>query len=209
VKILLADDHTMFRQALGFMVKEALPEAEFGEAATLEEALAHVRQEPWDVVLLDINLSGRNGLDVLKELHQTNPKLPVLVLSGYSEDEYALRAIRAGAAGYLSKDRGTYEVIEAVKKVLAGGKFITPSVAEKLATAIAGETGQPGHEALSERERQVMEMIVAGKTMTQIGNELGLSIKTVSTYRKRITEKTGLKSDAELTRYALENKLVS
>jgi two-component system, NarL family, invasion response regulator UvrY len=208
LKILLADDHTLLRQSLGHLLAETISGATVGEAATAEETFARIQQEHWDVLVLDIKLPGRNGLDVLKVLHSSHPKLPVLVLSGYAEDDYAVRAIRAGAAGYLTKDQATQEVIQAVQKVHAGGKYITPSVADKLATALTDGNEPQGHEALSDREYQVLQMIVAGKTMTEIAAELFLSIKTVSTYRRRIAEKTGMKTDAELTKYALKHQLM-
>ena len=168
-----------------------------------------MRQAHWDVVVLDIALGERNGLEVLKELQQLHPKLPVLILSMHAEDQYARRAFKAGAAGYITKDSSRAELVTALNKVIHGGKYISPMLAEKLVIDMNRDTGQPLHEALSDRELEVMSLIASGKTVSQIAELLSLSDKTISTYRARILEKMHMKTNAELTHYAIQNKLVS
>ena len=180
----------------------------FGEAQNCQEVLELVRKQDWDIVVLDITMPGRGGLDVLKELKHEHPKLPVLMLSVHSEDQYAVRALKAHASGYLTKDSAPEELLNAIRKILRGGKYVSPSLAEKLAFDLETETEKPLHETLSDREYQVMLMIASGKTVSQIAVELSLSVKTIDTYRTRILEKMKMKTNAELMHYVIKNKLV-
>ncbi|MDB6026702.1 MAG: Response regulator, LuxR family [Verrucomicrobiales bacterium] len=207
-KILVADDHSIVRKGLKDTLEDELGNVTIGEAENGREVLDMVRKEKWDLLLLDINMEGRSGLEVLEELRKTNPKLPVLILSMYPEEELAVRALKQGAAGYLSKRRASEEMVDAVKKVLAGGRYISATVAEKLAADLQRESQQPLHESLSNREFQVMRMIAMGRSLKEIGVELSISAKTVGTYHTRLFQKMGMNSDIELTRYALINKLV-
>jgi len=209
IDILIVDDHAVVRDGVKRFVDEQLGAAVFGEASTAQEALQLVRQAHWDVVVLDIALGARNGLEVLKELQQLHPKLPVLILSMHAEDQYARRAFKAGAAGYITKDSSRAELVTALNKVIHGGKYISPMLAEQLVIDMNRDTGQPLHEALSDRELEVMSLIASGKTVSQIAELLSLSDKTISTYRARILEKMHMKTNAELTHYAIQNKLVS
>jgi len=179
------------------------------EAGNGREVLEKVRKSEFDMVLLDISMPGRDGLEILKELKSLKPKLPVLMLSMYPEEQYAVRSLRSGASGYLTKDSAPDELISAIRKVSSGGKYVSASLAEKLALKLGADVEKPLHEALSDREYQVMCMIASGKAVKEIGEELSLSVKTVSTYRSRILDKMRLKGNAELTRYAIDNKLVS
>jgi DNA-binding NarL/FixJ family response regulator len=206
MRILLVDDHAMFREGLKRILREEFTGAAFGEAANATEALAQLGQRPWDLVLLDVSMHGRSGLEVLKEARASAAKMPVLVLSAHPEDQYAVRVLKAGAAGYLTKESAPQELCRAVRKVIGGGKYLTPGVAEQLAAEVQGAT-RPAHEALSAREYQVMLLIAAGKVPKEIGEELSLSVKTVGTYRARILEKLKLKNNAELMRYVLERGL--
>lgn len=208
LKILIADDHPIVRQGLKQILAAEPDVGAVGEADTAPQLLKLVRKQRWDVVVLDITMPGRSGLDVLKELKQERPKLPVLVLSVHSEDQYAVRVLRAGAGGYMTKEKAPEELIKAIRKVLHGGKYLSESVAEKLAFHLEAETGKPLHETLSDREHQVMLMIASGKTVKQIAQEMYLSVKTISTYRARVLEKMGMKSNAELMRYAIQNRLI-
>ena len=208
-KALLVDDHAVVRNGLKKILEEQPGEIEFGEAATADEAIKLVREQAWDIVILDISLGGgRNGLDTLKELKQIRPRLQVLILTMHSEEQYARRSFRSGAAGYITKDSPRAELIRAVSKVMEGGKYVSPALAEKLVADIQKDTDQPPHETLSDREFQILQMIASGKTVTNIAEELALSVKTVSTYRARVLEKTGMRNNAELIRYAIENHLV-
>ena len=209
IHILIIDDHAVVRDGVKRLVDEQLGAAVFGEASTAQEALQLVREAHWDVVVLDISLGERNGLDVLKELQQLRPRLPVLILSMHAEEQYARRAFRAGAAGYITKDSSRAELVTALNKVIHGGKYISPMLAEKLVIDMNRDTGQPLHEALSDRELEVMSLIGSGKTVSQIAELLSLSDKTISTYRARILEKMHMKTNAALTYYAIQNKLVS
>jgi DNA-binding NarL/FixJ family response regulator len=208
MKILIADDHEVVRQGVRQILIEGFEKVAFGEAVNAAELLARVRKQKWDLVLLDISMPGRSGLEALVELKKEQPKLPVLVLSMFSEREYALRVLRAGAAGYLTKQGLGHELVAAVKKVLGGGRYITPTLAELLAADLGKqETGLP-HEKLSDREYEVMKLIAAAKSVKEIASELSLGEKTVFTYRARLLEKLGLKSDVEVARYALQHGLV-
>jgi two-component system, NarL family, invasion response regulator UvrY len=206
MKILLVDDHAIFREGLKRILSDEFEAAIFGEAGNATEALEQVWKNKWDLVLLDITMHGRTGLDVLKEIRSSVSNLPVLVLSGHPEEQYAVRVLRAGAAGYLTKESASRDLSSAVRKLLSGGKYISASLAEQLATEIQSPQGDP-HEKLSNREYQVMLLIAAGKVPKEIGNELSLSAKTVSTYRSRILEKLKLRNNAEIMRYVVERKL--
>jgi len=208
MRILIVDDHPIFRAGLKeTLAKES--DVEFvGEADNGHKALQLARKQGWDVVVLDITMPGKGGLEVLQELRRERPKLPVLVLSAHPEEQLALRLLKAGAAGYLTKDKAPQVLIAAVRKVLRGGRYISESLAEKAVQALASPTTKPLHEALSDREYQVMRMIAAGKAVKEIAKELFLSVRTVSTYRTRVLDKMNMKTNAELIRYALQNKLV-
>ena len=181
---------------------------EVGEAQNSQEVLELVRKKSWDIVVLDITMPGRGGLDVLKELKELHPKLPILILSMHPEDQYAVRALKAGASGYMTKESAQDELVKAIRKILQGGKYVSPSLAEKLAFNLEVRTEKPPHETLSDREYQVMLMIASGKTVSRIAEELALSAKTIDTYRTRILEKMKMKTNAELMKYAIRNKLV-
>jgi two-component system, NarL family, invasion response regulator UvrY len=208
IRVLIADDHAVVRRGLGHILTEKADMRVVGEAENVHELLALVREQPCDLVVLDVSMPGRSGLDVLKDMKQERPRLPVLILSMYPEDQYAVRALRAGAAGYLNKESAPEELVEAVRKVVAGRRYVSPLVAEKLACDLTSAGGGTPHETLSDREFQVMRLIGSGKSVTDIADELALSVKTVSTYRSRVLEKTGMKNNAELTHYAIQNRLV-
>jgi two-component system, NarL family, invasion response regulator UvrY len=202
MKILLADDHSVVRQGLKQILADAMPTARFGEAATAAAALELVWNQEWDVVITDITMPGRSGLDLLKELKAAKPQLPVLVLSMHPEDQYARRVLQAGADGYLTKDSADAQLVAAVQKVLSGGKYVSPALAEKLAAEVALGRQQSPHEALSDREYEVLRLLAAGKTVKEIGAELRLSVQTISTYRARLLEKLRVKTNADLVAYA-------
>src|SRR5256886_4268087 len=208
MRVLIADDHAVFRRGLKETIGEAFPKVTFGEAKSAVEAVESVRLQNWDIVILDISMPGKSGLDILDDLKRLRPKVPVLFLSMHPEEQYAKRALKAGAAGYLTKESVPEELKTAVKRVLGGGRYVSATLAEKLAYDLRGGTGVPVHELLSDREFQVLRMVASGKTIKQIAGEISLSVKTVSTYRSRILEKTGLKTTAELIRYALQSQLV-
>ncbi|OPY84413.1 MAG: Response regulator UvrY [Syntrophus sp. PtaU1.Bin208] len=208
IKILVADDHTIVREGLKQIVGEVDDMMVADEAGNGQEALAKIREGHYDVVLLDISMPGRSGLEILKDIRAERPKLPVLILSMHSEEQYAVRALRAGASGYLTKASAPDELIGAIRKVSRGRKYVTASLAEKLALELDADTQKPPHEMLSDREYQVMLMLAAGKSVTEIADELCLSVKTISTYRSRVLEKMNMKKNAELTLYAVQNHLV-
>ena len=208
-RILIADDHAVVRNGLTKILKEADPGICVDEAEKGQEALAKVLQASYEMVLMDISMPGRGGLEVLKEIKSHRPHLPVLMLSMHPEEEYAVRALRAGASGYVTKDSAAEELVGAIRKVLSGGRYVSASLAEKLAFEMEADAGKLPHETLSDREYQVLRMIASGKTVTEIAQELSLSVKTISTYRSRILEKMRLKNNSELTRYAFENLLVT
>ena len=209
IYILIVDDHAVVRDGVKRLIEEQLGAAVFGEASTAQEVLPLVQESHWDAVVLDIALGARNGLDVLKELQQLRPKLPVLILSMHAEEQYARRAFKAGAAGYITKDSSRVELVTALNKVIHGGKYVSPMFAEQLVVGMERGTDQPLHAALSDRELEVMNLIASGKTVSQIAELLSLSDKTISTYRARILEKMHMKTNAALTYYAIQNKLVS
>jgi two-component system, NarL family, invasion response regulator UvrY len=208
MKILITDDHAVVRQGLKQILAEEFTRAEFGEAASAQEALDRVWKENWDVVVLDITLPGRSGLEVLKEIKKSRPKLPVLMLSMHPEDQFAVRLLKIGASGYMTKESAPNELVGAVKKVMAGGRYVSPSLAEKMASYLAVDVQTPPHERLSDREFLVLRQIASGKTATAIAKDLGLSVKTISTYRMRILEKMSMANNAELIHYAIQNHLV-
>jgi two-component system, NarL family, invasion response regulator UvrY len=207
-RILIADDHAMLRKGLKETIEEELGEATFGEAANGREVLDQVWKRQWDLVLLDIGMEGRSGLEVLEEIRSARPKLPVLILSMYPEAQFAVRALRLGAVGYINKQSAPEELVVALKKVLAGGRYVSASLAERLATEVQGDAPKAPHEALSNRELQVMRLIASGQSLKEIADELCISVKTVGTYHTRLLDKLNMKSDVEITRYALLNKLV-
>lgn len=209
ISVLIADDHTVVRQGLKQILSNDAQLRVVGEAATGDEVLSLVESLQVDALVLDISMPGKNGLDVLKELKRTHPSLPVLVLSMHPEDQFAIRILRAGAAGYVTKESAPDELIGALRKVCSGGKYVSPQLAEKLAIFIEQEQSGPPHEQLSDREYQVLRMLALGKTVSEIADELLLSAKTISTYRTRVLEKMKMTTNAELTRYALQNQLVS
>jgi two-component system invasion response regulator UvrY len=208
LKILIADDHAIVRQGLKQIVTETPDMIVAGEASNGQELLNKIKESDYDVVVLDITMPGRNGIDVLKQLRSERPELPILMLSIHPEEQYALRALKAGASGYLTKESAPDELVVAIRKVSQGGKYISSSLAEKLAFELEVGREQAPHETLSDREYHVMCMIASGKTVMEIAQELSLSEKTISTYRSRILEKMKMKNNAELTYYAIKNQLV-
>jgi len=208
MRVLIVDDHEIVRRGLKEVLADEFPGLEAGEAETSQAALERVMAREWDIALLDINLPGRSGLEVLEELKRLRPGLPVVVLSQYPEEEFAIRSLKLGASGYLNKSRASDEVLAAVKKALAGGKYVTASLAERLAAMLGGRGEQAPHESLSSRELQVLRMVASGKTIKEAATDLALSEKTVATYRSRISRKLGLGTNVELARYALKHGLV-
>src|SRR5882724_1192591 len=208
MRILLADDHAVVRHGLKQILADEFKRATFGEARNAQEALSLVWKESWDVAVLDITMPGRSGLEVLREIKKSRPKLPVLVLSMHPENQFAVRVLKRGASGYMTKESAPDELVGAVKKVLGGGRYVSAALAEKMASYLAIDTPKPPHERLSDREFVVLRMIASGKTVSRIAAELALSVKTVSTYRTRILEKMAMTSNAELTHYAIKNQLV-
>jgi DNA-binding NarL/FixJ family response regulator len=208
IKVLIADDHAVVRQGLKQILSDTSDMQIAGEAASGDEALEKVRTEEYDVFVLDIAMPGPNGLDILKETRAIRPNLPVLILSMHPEEQFAVRLLKSGASGYLNKESAPDELVKAVRKVVEGGKYVSPVLAEQLALEIGADSDKPLHETLSDREFQVMRMIAVGKTATEIAEALSLSVKTVSTYRTRILEKMSLKTNAEVIRYAIQNHLI-
>ena len=208
LRILIVDDHPIVRQGLRQTLADAAQIGEIVEAATPQEALDLVGQREWDAVILDIGLPGRGGLDVLKDIKRAVPGLPVLILSMHSEDQYAVRALRAGAAGYLTKEAAPKNLVDAIRRVVAGGRYISPELAERLATELTVDAGKPLHASLSDREFDVLRAIASGQTVGEIADRLSLSVKTVSTYRTRILEKMRLKNNAEMMHYVHTNHLL-
>jgi two-component system, NarL family, invasion response regulator UvrY len=208
MRILLTDDHAVVRQGLKQILAAEFRKAEFGEAGNAPEAIEKIWRESWDVAVLDISMPGRSGLEVLKEIKRSRPRLPVLVLSMHPEDQFAVRLLKAGAAGYMTKESAPAELVGAVKKVMAGGRYVSPALAEKMASYLAVDVQTPPHERLSDREFLVLRLIASGKPVSAIAKELSLSVKTISTYRTRILQKMGMANSAELTHYAIQNHLV-
>jgi two-component system invasion response regulator UvrY len=208
IRVLIADDHPIVRQGLRQILSEIPDMVVAGEAVNGQEALDQVRAGGWDVLVLDITMPDRSGLDILRELRYQQPDLPVLVLSIHAEEQFAVRLLKAGASGYLTKENAPDELVKAIRKVVDGGKYISQSLAESLAFSLDVASDRPRHETLSDREFQVMQLMATGKTLTEIAEELSLSAKTVSTYRSRLLEKMNLKTNADIVRYAIENGLV-
>lgn len=208
MNVLIADDHAIVREGLKRILADLPGEVVIGEAANGVETCQLVRNRNWDVVLLDINMPGRNGLDTLKVIKDEKPELPVLVLSIYPEDQYALRALKANASGYLAKNSAPELLISAIAKVTQGGKYISETVAQKLAGALSSDVEKLPHETLSDREYEILRAIASGHTLSQIADHLSLSVKTIGTYRSRILQKMKLTNNAELTVYAIKNGLV-
>jgi DNA-binding NarL/FixJ family response regulator len=209
IRVLIVDDHAVVRRGIRQILADAGDIRVVDEAATEQEAIDKTRAGGCDLVLLDLSLPGRGGLEVLKELHEEFPRLPVLVLTMHPEEQYAVRTIRAGAAGYLTKQSAPEELVRAVRQVVAGKRYLTATVAERLAEELEHKDERAPHERLSDREHQIFLMIASGKTVSEIAEELALSVKTVSTYRARLLEKMQLRTNAELTRYAFERGLVA
>lgn len=208
MKILIADDHAIVRKGLTNILHEEFSELEIGEASNSNETITKTRKNNWDLILLDISMPGRSGLETLKQMRVDGVKTPILMLSMHPEDQYALRVLKAGASGFVNKDAATDELIKAVHKVITGRKYISTATADKLAESMDNNGECPTHENLSDRELQVLEFIGSGKTVSEIANEISLCVNTISTYRARILEKLQLKNNAELTRYALDHVLV-
>ena len=210
MKILIADDHAIVRKGLKQLLLEEYSTAEIEEVGNGENLIAKVINEKWDVVICDLDMPGRNGLDAMRQIKEIAPKLPVLIVSIYPEDQYAVRVLKAGAAGYVSKDAATEELVKAVQRVLQGRKYISSSIAEMIAEDIGGHNhpDKAPHELLSDREFEVFKLIASGKSISEIAEKSSLSSSTVSTHRARILIKMKMKTNAELTRYALDNKLI-
>ena len=208
IKVLIADDHAILRRGLKEILLREFDGVTCGDAENAEQVLAQVQTQDWDFVILDITMPGRSGLDVLKNIKDLRPKLPVLVLSMHPEDQYGKRVLKAGASGYMNKESAPEELIKAIRRILAGGRYVSSTLAERLAVDLNEDVGRPVHERLSDRELEVLCKIASGRTVGQIAEELHLSVPTVSTYRARILEKMSLSNTAELIHYAVRNHLV-
>ncbi len=209
IRILVADDHAVVRQGVKQILADVSDMTVKDESQNGPETLKKVMEQEFDVVLLDISMPGRSGLEVLEDIKAQRPKLSVLILSMHPEEQYAVRALKAGASGYLTKASAPQELIGAIRKVAGGGKYVTASLAEKLADQLEADKEKMPHELLSNREHQVMLMLAAGKSVSDIADELCLSVKTISTYRTRVMAKMGMRKNAELTLYAVHNKLIN
>jgi len=209
IRVMIADDHPVLRRGIKDILEEQADIEVAAEAGNGQELLQELAQASCDVVLLDINMPGRDGLDTLSEIRRVHPKLPVLILSVYPEDQFGPRVLKSGAAGYMNKEAACNQLVTAVRKVCAGGKYISPRLAEKIASDLAADNILPPHERLSDREYQVMCLIASGKTVGEIARDLCLSLKTISTHRARILEKMEMKTNAQLTYYAIHNDLVN
>ncbi|MEX2116526.1 MAG: response regulator transcription factor [Bacteroidota bacterium] len=207
-RVLVADDHGVVRRGISQILEETSDFRAAAEATNAEELLEHLGKGKWDALILDLNMPGRGGLDVLKDIHRRWPRLPVLVLSMHDERQFAPRVIKAGASGYMNKESAPNELVKALRKIVTGGKYVSGAVAETLASDLQQSQSSQPHELLSDREFEVLRLIASGKTVSQIAVQISLSVKTVSTYRQRLMEKMGMKTNAQLTRYAFENKLV-
>jgi two-component system, NarL family, invasion response regulator UvrY len=208
MRILLVDDHAIVRCGMISILREHFKDVHFGEAETSREGFALVLESAWNLVIVDISMPGRSGLDLIKDIRGARPDLPVLVVSAHPEKDYATRALKLGAAGYVYKQSAADVLVSAARRVLTGGRYVSPALAELLAGSLAGAASDSSHESLSNRELQVLRLIATGKTLKEIGAELALSEKTVATYRARIAEKTGLPTNVEITRYAMRHGLV-
>jgi two-component system, NarL family, invasion response regulator UvrY len=208
IRILIADDHPILRRGLKEILVREFEGAICGEAGSAQQVLSEVQGQDWDLVILDLTMPGRSGLDVLRDLKGLRPKLPVLILSMHPEDQLGKRMLRAGASGYMNKESAPAELIKAVRRVLAGGVYVSPALAERLAMDLHQDAGGPLHETLSDREFEILRMIASGKAISQVAQELHLSVSTISTYRARILEKMNMTTTAELMHYALRSHLV-
>lgn len=208
MRILIADDHAIIRKGLKQILLEAYPSAHIEEANDAEAVIKRTLSGEWDIIICDLSMPGRSGLDVVQHIKQNYPKIPVLILSIHPEEQYAIRALRAGAAGYLSKDAATDELVKAVERVLQGRKYISSFLAEKMASELDQDSSRPSHQLLSDREFHVFKLIAEGRAVSEIAEQLSLSITTVSTYRSRILSKMDMKTNADLIRYALENNII-
>lgn len=208
IRVLIVDDHAIIREGLQQLLADKFPEARFAQAVNAHQALVLLRESPWDVMVLDITMPGRSGLDILHEIKDIQPKIKVLVLTMHPENLYAMRVLKLGASGYLTKERASKEIIQAVEKVLAGGKYITPTLAENLVAKLNAPAGKLPHEILSDREYEIMVLIASGRSVKEIAGDLSLSIKTISTYRTRVLKKLRFKTNADVIRYAMRERLV-
>jgi two-component system invasion response regulator UvrY len=208
MRILIADDHAIVRRGLAEILLEAWPSAEIEQVGDADRLLQRAMDDSWDVVISDLMMPGRSVLETLQQIRQYQPQLPVLILSIFPEEQYATRVFKAGASGYINKDAAPTELVKAIQRIMQGRKYITPAVAEKLASDLSVDKERPPHEALSDREFHVMKLLAAGKSISEIAVQLSLSPTTISTYRGRIMEKMKMKANAELARYALENGLI-
>lgn len=208
MKVLIIDDHAIVRRGMISLLQEHFKDVEVGEANDTKSGLEAVIRESWDLAIVDITMPGRNGLELIQDIKLEKPALPVLIISSHPEKDYALRSLKLGAAGYVSKQSAADVLVTAVQRVISGRRYISPALAEQLAGALAGEASGTSHETLSNRELQVLRLIALGKTIKEISADLALSAKTVATYRSRIAEKMGLSSNVELTRYAMQHQLV-
>jgi len=208
IKVLMADDHAIVRKGLRQILNEGAAHCQVEEAVNGQEVLKKVYEGVFDILVLDISLPDRNGLELVREIKSVKPKLPILMLSAHPEEQYAIRALKAGVAGYLNKESAPEQLVPAIERVVAGGRYISPALAETLAATVGGDTDALPHESLSDREFTVLLRIGAGRSVSEIADELGLSVKTVSTYRARILEKMGMANNADLIRYVIEQHLV-
>lgn len=208
LRILIADDHAIIRKGLKLILLEEYPSAQIVEVADAEDVLSKLMDQEWDIIICDLSMPGRSGLDVIHFVKQNYPKTPVLILSIHPEDQYAIRVLKAGASGYLSKETATDELIVAVQRLLLGRKYISEAIAEKMSNELDQHSNKPLHEILSDREFHVLKLLAEGKSVSEIAVSLSLGVTTVSTYRSRVLAKMSVKNNAELTRYALENKII-
>jgi len=208
IRILIADDHAIVRKGIQQILSEGFPDSEIGEVANAETMISKIMESEWDVVISDLSMPGRSGLEAIPQIKQINAKLPVLIMSIHSEDHYAIRVLKAGGSGYLSKDLAPDELVIAVKRVLTGKKYITANVAEKLVSMVDKDDDKPLHQMLSDREFTVLQLLGSGKSLSEIAESMILSINTVSTYRSRILVKMNLKNNTDITLYCIENKLM-
>lgn len=208
IKVLVADDHAVVRKGLAQIISETMDMEVTAEAGTSAEVFEHIRGGSFDVVVLDLNMGDQSGLEVLKNIKAEYPDLPILILSVYPENQFAIRTLRAGASGYLNKDSAPEQLVKAVRRVAEGKRYVSPAVAEELLFQLDTESDGPRHESLSDREFQVLRMLSSGSTVSEIAENLNLSVKTISTYRSRVMEKMNMKSNAELTHYAIKNDLI-